>query len=181
MAEKGVCLPESIIGTGCLVRAMRSKQPATLVPRSSSVKKSKVIAIGLLATVFALSSLSMCSAQEEAIDIRLTKDYNVFLGGPHGCHHLKGATGSHRYVSNGVVWSFDLVRDKEETYWVYYHEKGFPNYKWKFRRYTDSSNYLPIYRQFPEDGNQWRYFQSAFLTVLSQKEPFGDPKTREKQ
>ncbi len=129
--------------------------------------------------VYALNSTTAFSEAQptepaEALSLNAASEF--FLGGHKGSHHLNGATGYHQYLLEEQVWKFPLVLDSVTPYWRYYHEKGYTNYKWRFHRFIGSGGRVRVDRKFPGDPS-WRYFQSAYLTILK-KDAYGDPKSR---
>lgn len=113
------------------------------------------------------------SDHSDATQLKYLGAPEAFLGGKQGSHYLNGQTGSNHYIFHTeslgwIQWGFDLEFDKEDSQWYYYHEKGFPDYRWRFRRRYDPNGYVLIQTWFEEQNqSDWTFFDWGYITLLT--------------
>jgi hypothetical protein len=105
---------------------------------------------------------------EDVSTVSADKAPQVFLGGSSSSHALTGQTGTTQYVHDGRPERWDLAFDKATVRYYYYHEEGWPNYKWAYSRHIGAGGYVTVWYQRPDahDG-QWFKFDRAFVTKLA--------------
>lgn len=147
----------AIVGV-CAVWAVAQVPIGEKQPSSSTfVEEATSLATGVLGASFEPDTEP---AETTASTVR------YFFGGDLGSHHLSStAEGSCHYLYGGAVERYELVFEKKDRYFYYAYEKGWPDYRWAFRRYASSDGRVQVWHQRPGVG--WTKYHRAEVTSVS--------------
>ena len=82
--------------------------------------------------------------------------------GCQGTHHLAGETGTALYCWRCDRWLVNLVYDKSDKHYWYYHEKEYPGYKWAFGKEHDCCcRHAVWFLPGGESSGKWVFYQYA--------------------
>jgi uncharacterized protein (TIGR03000 family) len=82
--------------------------------------------------------------------------------GCRGDHHLAGDTGTGFYSWKHQWWLVNLVYDKADNDFWYYHEKEYPKYRWAFGKEPEWCWEFPVwFNPNDECGGKWVFYQYA--------------------